>query len=113
MPIFFTDKLNIYFAHQICKLNEYPCGYADNFKFLQSYCSIGFGDAMVKIGTHTLRQIPKKSMMNKNRQEILKETAAIHRETLQKHLQHRLEVARAKGDENLVRLLEIEANSLK
>ena len=52
-------------------------------------------------------------MMNKNRQEILKETAAIHRETLQKHLQHRLEVARAKGDENLVRLLEIEANSLK
>ncbi|HIK10831.1 MAG TPA: hypothetical protein IGS52_11270 [Oscillatoriaceae cyanobacterium M33_DOE_052] len=55
----------------------------------------------------------KKSMMNKNRQEILKETVAIHRETLQKHLQHRLEVARAKGDENLIRLLEFEANSLK
>ena len=68
---------------------------------------------MVKISTHTLRQIPKKSMMNKNRQQILKEAAAIHRETLQKHLQHRLEVARAKGDENLIRLLEIEANSLK
>ncbi|WP_199247823.1 hypothetical protein [[Phormidium] sp. ETS-05] len=51
--------------------------------------------------------------MNKNRQEILKQAAAVHRETLQKHLQHRLEVARAKGDENLIRLLELEANSLQ
>ncbi|MBD1939377.1 hypothetical protein [Microcoleus sp. FACHB-68] len=50
--------------------------------------------------------------MNKSRQEILKETAATHRASLQKHLQHRLEVARAKGDENLVRQLEAESNYL-
>ncbi len=68
---------------------------------------------MVKIKNGTLRQIQKKSTMNKNRQEILKQAAAVHRETLQKHLQHRLEVARAKGDENLIRLLELEANSLQ
>ena len=67
---------------------------------------------MVKISAHTLRLIRKKSMMNKNRQEIVKAAAAAHRETLQKHLQQRLEVARAKGDENLIRLLEAEANYL-
>lgn len=48
--------------------------------------------------------------MNKQRQEILKETAAIHRENIQKNLQHRLEVARSKGDQQLIRLLEAEAS---
>ncbi len=48
--------------------------------------------------------------MNKSRQEILKETAATHRATIQKQLQHRLEMARAKGDDQLVRQLEAEAN---
>lgn len=50
--------------------------------------------------------------MNKNRQETLKQAAAVHRANLQKNLQHRLEVARAKGDETLVRMLEAEANYL-
>ncbi|WP_198525070.1 arginine synthesis PII-interacting regulator PirA [Kamptonema formosum] len=50
--------------------------------------------------------------MNKTRQEILKETAATHRANLYKNLQHRLELARAKGDQNLIRLLEAEANYL-
>lgn len=48
--------------------------------------------------------------MNKQRQEILKETAAVHRQNIQKNLQHRLEVARAKGDRQLIRLLEAEAS---
>jgi len=48
--------------------------------------------------------------MNNNRQEVLKKVAVTHRANLQKNLQHRLEVARTKGDENLVRLLEAEAN---
>jgi quinol monooxygenase YgiN len=50
--------------------------------------------------------------MNKTRQEILKEAAAIHRANLHKNLQHRLELARSKGDQNLIRLLEAEANYL-
>lgn len=48
--------------------------------------------------------------MNKQRQEILKQTAAIHRQNIQKNLQHRLEVARAKGDQQLIRVLEAEAS---
>lgn len=50
--------------------------------------------------------------MDKTRQEVLKETAQAHRSNLQKNLQYRLEVARAKGDERLVRQLEAEANYL-
>lgn len=52
------------------------------------------------------------SKMNKISQETLKQASATHRETLRRQLQHRLEVARLKGDENLVRMLEAEANYL-
>ncbi|NJR65443.1 MAG: hypothetical protein HC772_09210 [Leptolyngbyaceae cyanobacterium CRU_2_3] len=47
--------------------------------------------------------------MNKNRQQILTQAAQAHRETLRKNLQRRLEAARAKGDEALIRQLEAEA----
>ncbi|MEG3439418.1 hypothetical protein V0288_19990 [Pannus brasiliensis CCIBt3594] len=47
--------------------------------------------------------------MNKNRQQMLTQAAAAHRETLRRNLQHRLEVARAQGDDSLVRQLEAEA----
>lgn len=50
--------------------------------------------------------------MNINRQESLKNAANAHRQTLQKNLEHRLEVARAKQDEALVRQLEAEASYL-
>lgn len=50
------------------------------------------------------------SILNRNRQEALKQTAATHRDNIQRRLLHRLEVARAKGDEDLVRQLEAEAN---
>jgi hypothetical protein len=50
--------------------------------------------------------------MNKNRQEILKQAASTHRESLRRSLEHRLEIARAKGDDKLVRQLEAEANYL-
>ena len=48
--------------------------------------------------------------MYKSRQDLRKDTVAAHRATIQKQLQYRLEVARAKGDEELVRKLEAEAN---
>jgi hypothetical protein len=50
--------------------------------------------------------------MNINRQEKLKTAAAAHRDSLLKSLQHRLEVARANGDEKLIKQLEAEANYL-
>lgn len=49
-------------------------------------------------------------MLNKKRQGNLTSISEVHRSNLQKNLQRRLEAARAKGDENLVRQLEAEAN---
>ena len=46
--------------------------------------------------------------MNRNKQQIVKQAAEAHRVNIQKSLQHRLEVAKAKGDETLVRQLEAE-----
>lgn len=48
--------------------------------------------------------------MNRNRLQVVKQAAEAHRQSIQKSLQHRLEVARAKGDESLVRQLEAEMN---
>jgi hypothetical protein len=50
--------------------------------------------------------------MKINRQENKKKAASTHRETLIRNLEHRLEVARARGDENLVVQLEAEASYL-
>ncbi|MCL1475385.1 hypothetical protein [Argonema antarcticum] len=50
--------------------------------------------------------------MNRIRREEVEKTADIHRANLQKRLEHRLEVARTKGDENLIRLLEREMQQL-
>ena len=50
--------------------------------------------------------------MNKKRQEILTQAAHSHRESLRKSLQTRLEAARAKGDERLIKQLEAEASYL-
>lgn len=47
--------------------------------------------------------------MNKQRHQTLTKAAVAHRETLKKNLQHRLEVARASGNESLVSQLEAEA----
>ena len=52
-------------------------------------------------------------MFNKTRQNSKNKATSIHHDNLKQNLQHRLEVARAKGDENLVRQLEAEAAYLK
>lgn len=49
-------------------------------------------------------------MMNRNKQQASKQAAAAHRLNIQRSLQHRLEVAKAKGDEQLIRQLEAEIN---
>lgn len=46
--------------------------------------------------------------MNKNMRGKIQQAAAAHRVNIQKSLEHRLEVARAKGDEQLIRQLEAE-----
>jgi hypothetical protein len=51
--------------------------------------------------------------MNRNKQQVMKQAAEAHRVNIQKSLQHRLEVARANGDENLVQQLEAEINYVK
>lgn len=43
--------------------------------------------------------------MNNNRQQRRTEAVRTHQLSIQRSLQHRLEVARAKGDETLVRQL--------
>lgn len=47
--------------------------------------------------------------MNRNRQQLAKQAAEAHRLNIQ-NIQHRLEVARANGDERLIRQLEAEIN---
>lgn len=44
-----------------------------------------------------------------NRKRVLTQTAIAHKETLRKNLQHRLERARASGDNSLINQLEAEA----
>jgi len=51
--------------------------------------------------------------VNKNRHNQVQQAAAAHRDNLQKNLAHRLDVARAKGDETLIRQLEAEASYLR
>jgi len=51
-------------------------------------------------------------MFKKSRKENLNQADSAHRQSMIESLQHRLEVARAKGDQNLVRQLEAEASYL-
>lgn len=48
--------------------------------------------------------------MNRKRQEALTQAAAAHRDSIQKSLQRRIEAARSRGDDNLLRMLEAEAS---
>ncbi|MDB9494010.1 hypothetical protein PN441_04000 [Spirulina major CS-329] len=51
-------------------------------------------------------------MLNQTRKEVLRNTAANHRDNLRKSLQQRLESARSSGNEDLVKQLEAEAEYL-
>lgn len=46
--------------------------------------------------------------MTKNRVQAITKAREVHQWNIKRSLEHRLEVARAKGDENLIRLLEAE-----
>ncbi|MEO0947642.1 MAG: hypothetical protein AAFY11_05760 [Cyanobacteria bacterium J06641_5] len=51
--------------------------------------------------------------MKDSMQKATKQAAETHRQSLRQNLQRRLEAARVKGDERLVRLLEAEADYLR
>jgi hypothetical protein len=48
--------------------------------------------------------------MNNNRQQRFREAAQTHRLNIQRSLEHRLEIARSKGDETLIHQLQAESN---
>jgi hypothetical protein len=52
-------------------------------------------------------------MVNRTNREAKIAALQTHRENLQKNLQRRLEIARERGDEALVRMLEAEASYLQ
>lgn len=51
--------------------------------------------------------------MNTQRQQILSQAASSHRESLRRSLERRMEAARNRGDQKLLRQLEAEANYLR
>lgn len=54
------------------------------------------------------RKIKKVISMSQNRLQSVSKGQETHRANIQKSLEHRLQVARAKGDEQLIRQLEAE-----
>ncbi len=48
--------------------------------------------------------------MSTDKTQRFQKAVETHRANIQRSLEHRLEVARAKGDENLIRQLEAEVN---
>lgn len=53
-----------------------------------------------------------KLSVDKNRQKMMDEAARMHLESIRRSLEHRIQVAKANGDENLIRLLEAESKQL-
>ncbi|MGB3536461.1 MAG: hypothetical protein WBA13_23450 [Microcoleaceae cyanobacterium] len=51
-------------------------------------------------------------MINRSRRQTVNKLSEVHRSNLQKRLEHRLAVAKAKGNEDLVRALESEMEKL-
>lgn len=52
-------------------------------------------------------------IMLNNKRQAVQQAAAAHRANLQKSLEHRIQIARATGNERLVRQLEEEASYLR
>jgi hypothetical protein len=50
--------------------------------------------------------------MSQNRLQAMRQTKEVHRQNLRKNLEHRLEVAKAQGDEKLIHQLEAEMRYL-
>lgn len=80
-------------------------------------CSIGYRSAQPS--TTVPRPLPQpvssascRRWFTSNQREVLDELMNSHLRNIQRSLEHRLQVARAKGDLNLVRLLEAESKQM-
>lgn len=60
----------------------------------------------------SIEQSRKMSNMNQNRRQLIAQTSQIHRDNLRRNVQRRLEIARAQGNESLIRQLEAEFSYL-
>ncbi len=56
--------------------------------------------------------VPPQTFPTRNKCEVLEEMMNSHLRNIQRSLEHRLQVARAKGDQKLVRLLEAESEQM-
>lgn len=58
------------------------------------------------------KPVTAKGSKASNRQQILEDLNHTHIANIRQNLEHRLQVARAKGDQKLIQMLEVEANQL-
>lgn len=68
--------------------------------------------AQVNGATANTTAIAAKQMPASDRQEVLKELHSTHLDHLRRNLERRLQIARAKGDNHLIQLLEAESRQL-
>jgi hypothetical protein len=57
-----------------------------------------------------IKPIKEVIVMSNNRVQAMQKAQQAHKQNIQRSLEHRLQVARAKGDEKLIRQLEAEMN---
>ncbi|MUL38379.1 DUF4278 domain-containing protein [Gloeocapsopsis dulcis] len=63
-------------------------------------------------GKTVAKSTPEQKSTISNRQKVLAQLNLTHTANIRQNLEHRLQVARARGDQKLVQMLEIEANQL-
>ena len=90
-------------SNQIPLLNLYKIIY---------FCSLSYEISAILRNEDINEKIKEAIIMLNNRVQAAKKAEELHRQNLQKSVEHRLQVAKANGDENLVRQLEAEMKYL-
>ncbi len=63
-------------------------------------------------GFQSVADVAARTLSTRNKRELLEEMMSSHQKNIQRSLEHRLQVARANGDQNLIRLLEAESEQM-
>lgn len=82
-----------------------------------TYRTTATGGTEALVPVEGLREVASTSTQSiktslRARQALLSEVARVHRQNIQRSLEHRIEVARAKGDQQLINLLEREMQQI-
>ncbi|MBW4653329.1 MAG: hypothetical protein KME20_09900 [Kaiparowitsia implicata GSE-PSE-MK54-09C] len=88
-------------------------GISQKSEFLYQEIQKYVGNAILELNTFASTAEPTMFKSNKSRRDILNETATAHQESLRINLQRRMEAAKARGDLNLLRKLQEEADYIK